>query len=270
MKNNLKQQPIINIIGSRFTLIELLVVIAIIAILAGMLLPALGKARERARSANCLSNMRSCAQAQALYADDYNGYLVIYATQAVPYEEFTATRADGFPDNQSWMAILMLQGYLPEKTKLFACPSGPAPAPDAAEGYGMYMNWANERAHIYNSTTDSFSVFYAGNSFYGLNTKRMLNPSRTAAMMDSYSYVEDLTKPTQIWKLNNENVRGIAVARHAKKINMSFGDGHVAAVAPKDFYFNYFQNNEDSAYARRKSWFYCWNDGDQSNEYFSQ
>ena len=65
-----------------FTLIELLVVIAIIALLIGILLPALGKARESAQDIKCQVNNRSVSQSMTLYADDNKGWLPMIPTES--------------------------------------------------------------------------------------------------------------------------------------------------------------------------------------------
>jgi prepilin-type N-terminal cleavage/methylation domain-containing protein len=94
IKNNIVAQP-----GKRdgFTLIELLVVIAIIGILSALLLPVLGRGKQKATQATCLSNQKQLALAWEMYANDYGGKLVGFST-------FPASGIPGVtpPDPMDW------------------------------------------------------------------------------------------------------------------------------------------------------------------------
>jgi len=99
-----------------FTLIELLVVIAIIAILAGMLLPALNTAREKARSVNCLGNCKQIGTAIMMYADDFKDRLPCGSQGTLGGPAGTASPYDVAADQRP------LYSYLPG-AKIFQCPS---------------------------------------------------------------------------------------------------------------------------------------------------
>jgi prepilin-type N-terminal cleavage/methylation domain-containing protein/prepilin-type processing-associated H-X9-DG protein len=109
-----------------FTLVELLVVIGIIALLIGILLPALNKARKEAQKTACQSNMRQIATGVIMFANDHKGFLVKRKWNSGPFTDQATGKSTGdnwgFTDpNWEWDYVLNSQ-YLKNK-EVFRCPS---------------------------------------------------------------------------------------------------------------------------------------------------